>query len=99
MTHTVLFLPGASGAGTFWEHVRQRLPRDWTTCLVDWPGLGNVPGTSSGFEDLVQRALDEVPDGTQFDVVAQSMGGIVAMRLALEYPARVGRMVLAATSG
>ncbi len=33
------------------------------------------------------------------DLVAQSMGGVVAVRVAAEHPGRVRRLVLAATSG
>ena len=33
------------------------------------------------------------------DLVAQSMGGVVAIRVALRHPERVRRLVLAATSG
>jgi pimeloyl-ACP methyl ester carboxylesterase len=47
--------------------------------------------------DLVTQAAELVPDGS--DVVAQSMGGMVAIGLALERPRKIRRLVLVATSG
>jgi len=66
---------------------------------VSWPGAGEQPHDASvrGFDDLVDRVVAELEPGT--DVVAQSMGGVVAVRLALRYPERLRRLVLVATSG
>jgi len=50
-----------------------------------------------GYDDLITRAGDMIPDGS--DVVAQSMGGLVAIGLALAQPDKVRRLVLVATSG
>ncbi len=96
----VLFLPGAGGAASFWRPVGERLPADWDKRYLSWPGLGDEPHDPvvCGFEDLVARtvaALDDAPT----DLVAQSMGGAVALRVALDEPTRVRRLVLCATSG
>lgn len=96
----VLFLPGAGGAASFWRPVGERLPADWDKRYLSWPGLGDEPHDPAvrGFEDLVARtvaALDDAPT----DLVAQSMGGAVALRVALDEPTRVRRLVLCATSG
>jgi pimeloyl-ACP methyl ester carboxylesterase len=48
-------------------------------------------------DDLVRLVLDQV--GEQADIVAQSMGGVVAIRAALAARGRVRRLVLTATSG
>jgi pimeloyl-ACP methyl ester carboxylesterase len=95
----VLFLPGASGAASFWHPVGGKLPADWEKVYASWPGLGSEPADPpvSGFDDcvkLVERHLDR-----PCDLVAQSMGGIVAIRVALRNPQRVRRLVLVATSG
>jgi len=49
-------------------------------------------------DDLFSWFLDRLPPGASH-VIAQSMGGVLATRLALEMPERVARMVLVATSG
>jgi len=95
----LLFLPGASGDPDFWRPVADRLPQTCDTRLLAWPGLGSQPDDPAirSFDDLTElaaRALDR-----PCDILAQSMGGIVAIRLALRYPAKVRRLVLAATSG
>ncbi|MEA2145582.1 MAG: hypothetical protein QOG59_1169, partial [Solirubrobacteraceae bacterium] len=50
-----------------------------------------------GYDDLVIRAAEAVAEGS--DVVAQSMGGAVAVGLALAHPRKIRRLVLVATSG
>lgn len=95
----ILFLPGAIGSPAFWQPVAGRLPPTWETALLDWPGAGDEPHDPEirGFDDLVTRAARALAGPT--DVVAQSIGGVVAIRLALRHPDRVRRLVLAATSG
>lgn len=95
----VLFLPGASGAASFWHPVGSGLPRSWEKVYLSWPGLGQEPSNPSvrGFDDcarLVEQHIDR-----PCDLVAQSMGGIVAIRVALRNPRLVRRLVLVATSG
>ncbi|AZG09694.1 alpha/beta fold hydrolase [Pigmentiphaga sp. H8] len=96
-TTKTLFLPGAGGSASFWKPVADRLGRDGT--LLAWPGLGNEPAHPdvNGIDDLVHLALRHMTEPV--DIVAQSMGGLVAIRLALAAPSRVNRLVLAATSG
>ena len=96
---TLLFLPGAAGTAAFWRPVADRLPAGWTKTLLNWPGAGDEPHDPRvrGVEDLVELAAGELDGHT--DVVAQSMGGAVAIGMALRYPARIRRLVLVATSG
>ncbi|NDU92334.1 MAG: alpha/beta fold hydrolase [Ferrovum sp.] len=97
--HRVLFLPGASGDPSFWHGVGQRLPAEWEKRFLAWPGLGcQTPDHRvAGFSDLVALAVTELTSPSI--IVAQSMGGIVAIELALRHPDRITHLVLAATSG
>lgn len=99
MTPRVLFLPGARGAGSFWHPVAELLPAGWEKRCLSWPGLGSVPRDPAvaSLEDLVGLVERELTPGT--DLVAQSMGGVVAIRTALRHPETIGRLVLVATSG
>lgn len=100
MPHRVFFLPGASGAGAFWRPIAELLPSKWEAVLFDWPGLGDVPRDPkiNSLDDLVDLVLARMGDRA-VDLVAQSMGGVVAMRVALARPDLVRRLVLVATSG
>lgn len=96
---TILFLPGAGGSAEFWKPVAQRLPADWPKEHFGWPGLGNQPHDPAirGIDDLV--ALVTARMGRPVDLVSQSMGGVVAARIALAHPEMVRRLVLCVTSG
>ena len=96
---TIFFLPGAVGDAEFWRPVVNRLPGHWRKTLVSWPGAGHQPHDPNvhSYEDLIAsmgRRLDP-----QSDLVAQSMGAVIAIGIALRHPERVRRMVLTATSG
>ncbi|EPR17748.1 hypothetical protein M527_15555 [Sphingobium indicum IP26] len=94
---TTLFLPGASGSATFWLPVARYAELDGV--FLAWPGLGAEPvdaGVNS-LDDLVALAASHVTEPV--NIVAQSMGGFVAIRLALMFPDLVRRMVLTVTSG
>lgn len=95
----LVFLPGAAGASEFWLPVATRLPAGWRKTLLSWPGAGSQPPDPhvSGFADLIAYAT-RCLNGPA-DLIAQSMGGVVALGVALEDPERVRRLVLVATSG
>jgi pimeloyl-ACP methyl ester carboxylesterase len=95
----VIFLPGALGAAAFWRPVGDLLPAAWKKVYLAWPGLGaeSPDPAVRGFDDLVRLVEAELTDESA--LVAQSMGGIVAVRVALTNPDKVRRLVLVATSG
>jgi pimeloyl-ACP methyl ester carboxylesterase len=68
--------------------------------VFDWPGLGDRPRDPhvNSMDDLVNLVLARIDD-RPVDLVAQSMGGIIAMRVALKRPESLRRLVLVATSG
>ncbi|MFT3965408.1 MAG: alpha/beta fold hydrolase [Sphingobium sp.] len=96
-TTKTLFLPGAGASAAFWRPVADRLGPGGT--LLHWPGLGNeAPDPAiNGMDDLVALVLRHMDEPV--NIVAQSMGGYVALRAALAAPAMVRRLVLAVTSG
>jgi len=69
---------------------------------VDLPGFGNscnVRGADSisAMAAQVMHTLDAVQPGT-FDLLGHSMGGMVALQIALDAPARVRKLILFATN-
>ncbi|WNG41424.1 alpha/beta fold hydrolase [Archangium violaceum] len=99
MSPHILFLPGAGGAASFWHPLGALLPASWRKTYLSWPGLGLEPHDPAvrSLDDAVAHAASRL-DGPSV-VVAQSMGGVVAVRLALAHPERISHLVLTATSG
>lgn len=101
MTSTphLLFLPGAGGAAEFWHPLGSLLPAAWTKTYLNWPGLGHEPHKPGydSLDALTAYAARHLQDNTA--ILAQSMGGIFALRLALLYPQKVRRLVFTAASG
>lgn len=95
----LLFLPGSGASPDFWKPVGARLPRDWSKHYFGWPGLGHQPHDPAieGLDDLIAMVVARMTEPV--DLVAQSMGGVIAARVALERPRLVRRLVLTVTSG
>lgn len=99
MSHLpVVYLPGASGRGSVWDAVAHRIAKRRPPILVDYPGLSPAPVEPlHGVADLGRWILSRLPE--RFDVVSLSMGSAVALRFALEAPARVRNLVLVTPAG
>jgi pimeloyl-ACP methyl ester carboxylesterase len=97
---TLVFLPGAGGRAAFWAPVAARLADLGRSVCLGYPGFGDAPGEAgvTSLDGLYRWLLPRLPEG-RCHLVAQSMGGILAARIALEHPDRVDRLVLVATSG
>jgi pimeloyl-ACP methyl ester carboxylesterase len=97
---SLVFLPGAGGLESFWRPVADRLHDLGQVHVFGYPGFGAVPADPGvrSLDDLYRWIVERLPPGASH-VVAQSMGGILAARLAVEQPERVRRLVLVATSG
>ena len=92
-----LFLPGASGSASFWKPVATAAELDGV--FLSWPGLGAAAPRQEirGIDDLIALTAREITEPV--NIVAQSMGGLIAIQLALYMPHMVKRLVLAVTSG
>lgn len=81
-----------------------RWPTGWPTSapfnLFHYPGFGGLPAEPSihSLDDFFGWLVERLPPGASH-IIAQSMGGVLAVRLALEHPERIARLVLVATSG
>lgn len=95
----LLFLPGASGNRDFWRPVSERLRHPGARRFLGYPGLGGLPGDAeiTSLDDLASLALRNLVGPVS--LIAQSMGGVVAVLAALRRPELVRRLVLSVTSG
>src|SRR5688572_23493996 len=98
-TSAMVFLPGASGRRNYWQPVADRLEVESTKVLLGWPGFDDVPADSAihSLPNLVDYVLERIYEPV--DLVAHSMGGLVALLLTLREPKLVRRLVLCGTSG
>ena len=96
----LVFLPGAGGSASFWRPVAERLADLGRPLVLGYPGFGECPvePTIQSVDGLFRWLVEQLP-AEPSDVAAQSMGGVLAVRLALERPELVSRLVLVATSG
>jgi pimeloyl-ACP methyl ester carboxylesterase len=95
----LIFLPGALGAAAFWHPVGNLLPVEWTKIYLAWPGFGKQRADPDvrGLDDLMRLVEEELAEPSV--LVAQSMGGVVAVRTALKHPDKVRALVFVATFG
>ena len=95
----LFFLPGAIGRMDYWLPAAQRIQHPAEQRHFGWPGFGPTPPEPGvqGIDDLVAKVSGqlELPSA----LIAQSMGGVVAIRAALRQPGRITHLVLTATSG
>ncbi len=93
----VLFLHGLFGSGRIWRSLAAQLASEWRCLLVDLRGHGSSPKLPpltypAMAEDLC--ALLDREGLAEAALVGHSMGGKVAMTLALAHPERVPRLAV-----
>ncbi|MBN3804395.1 alpha/beta hydrolase [Paraburkholderia sp. Ac-20336] len=95
----LLFLPGASGNTAFWQPLANRLTNPARKVIVAYPGFGQEPAAPdvNDIDDLLRMVVDQIDQPTA--LIAQSMGGVIAIRAALAKPDLVTHLVLTVTSG
>jgi len=100
----VLLIHGNCSSGLFWEPLARLLPADWHVIAPDLRGYGTTTaapvdarrGLGEFVEDVMAVINGVLGDGAAPVVVGHSMGGGIAMRLAVSHPGRVRGLVLEA---
>lgn len=95
--------PGASGWSNFNRNV-EALSRLHRLIIPDLPGFGQsdmkpVDAPIPGWWVEIMRGLFDRLGIERANLVGNSMGGMVALKIALEHPARAGRMLLMGPGG
>ena len=95
--------PGASGASNFARNLPVFAER-FRTLVIDQPGYGksDKPPVQGNYFTFAAHALAGLLDEVGLDrvhLVGNSLGGGTAVRFALDYPERAGRLVLMGPGG
>jgi 2-succinyl-6-hydroxy-2,4-cyclohexadiene-1-carboxylate synthase len=96
---SVVLLHGFSGTNMAWDGVARRLAREGYRPLApDLPGHGSASHAKAPitFAGCMEHVLAQAP--ARFTLCGYSLGGRVALHLALAAPERVGRLVLVSSS-
>ena len=98
MGETLVLLHGFAGTGRGWDPVIAQLePERYTALAPDLRGHGSRAGARPvTFEAIRADVLAEAPP--RFELCGYSMGGRIALHVALAAPERVTRLILVATS-
>jgi 2-succinyl-6-hydroxy-2,4-cyclohexadiene-1-carboxylate synthase len=97
----VVLLHGFAGTGNLWDRVLEHLPAErYRPLALDLPGhgeQGDAPRPIT-FDSCMQSVLERAPE--RFVLGGYSMGGRIALHIALAAPERIERLVLiSATAG
>jgi pimeloyl-ACP methyl ester carboxylesterase len=94
----VVLIHGAGGSSNIWLRQIQTLEEDFHVLAIDLPGHGysegNGEGTIEDYVRFVSSLLDALHLREVF-LVGHSMGGAIAMSLALSFPEKIRKMALA----
>src|SRR5947209_361421 len=95
----MLFLPGALGNCDFWDSIARELRFQADRIFMAYPGFAGVPADPSitCFDHLVDAVVSRIDRPTA--LIAQSMGGVLAIETTLRKPSLITHLVLLATSG
>lgn len=104
LNYPILFLHGFLGDGLDFQEVMWRLSRQFYCLSIDLPGHGKtqVNGTDEDYQiESVTRGLIEFIDALKLEksvLVGYSMGGRIALYLAIHFPDSFDRVILESAS-
>jgi 3-oxoadipate enol-lactonase len=95
---TVVLCGSLGSTSEMWEPQLAALGQRFDVIPIDHPGHGGAPVIEvRDVRDLARRVLEQVR-AERFSFAGLSLGGAVGMRLALDAPGRMDRLVLVCTS-
>ena len=99
MRETLVLLHGFAGTRHTWDPLAARMgPKGYLPLAIDLPGHGEAAGVESPvtFAGCVEHVLERSPE--RFALAGYSLGGRIALQVALAAPERVSRLVLVSTT-
>lgn len=99
----LVLIHGLSSWMGFWEYQVEPLSTDYRVLALDLPGYGasgrpDAPYTPPWYADVIDEWLGGLGIASA-RIVGHSMGGQIAMTLAIRHPQRVEKLVLSAPAG
>jgi pimeloyl-ACP methyl ester carboxylesterase len=101
---TLLFLHGLGGSIESWNNNLSHLSKKYRVLAFDLPGFGlsdkpHRKYTSGFFSSFVLSAVHELKIGLPVNIIASSLGGQIAARIAITKPSNVGKLILISPAG
>lgn len=91
----VVFCHGLFGQGKNWTQVAKSLTSTHRVLLLDMPNHGRSPWTDRfDYIEAAAMVADQLPADAPVTLVGHSMGGKIAMLVALQHPHRIDRLAV-----
>ena len=94
----LVFIHGWGMHSSIWEDIAQEFAKHWRVTLIDLPGHGRstYDPEKSGLRAISDQVVENTPRGAT--LLGWSLGGMVAMRCAIDHPQHVSKLVLIAST-
>ena len=99
----LVFIHGLGSYIPAWNKNLLPLSKHFRCIAIDLPGYGKSskslhPGTMDYYAEVVIKLMDKLGIN-KFNICGHSMGGVIAFKLAIEFPERVDKLFLSAPGG
>lgn len=103
MNHPIVFIHGSGDSSRSWRFQLEELSKHYTVSAIDLPGHGQRPDSlplEVTVLDYAKTVHDIIHDELHLDhpiIGGHSLGGAIALTMALEYGAELGGLILIGT--
>ena len=93
----IIFIPGLASSAAVWDEAKARYAPAHRVHVLQVAGFAGAPAIRG---PLIETIVSELADYITREslhapvIIGHSMGGVIGMRLAIEYPARIGGLVI-----
>ncbi len=103
MSKPIVFIHGSGDSARIWRLQVEELSKDYQVSAIDLPGHGQRPDSlpiEVTVLDYARAVHDIIRDELRLDqpiIVGHSLGGAIALTMALEYGSELGGLILVGT--
>ena len=97
-SETLIILHGLFGSLDNWQGIGQVFAKDYTVFIIDQRNHGKSPHFDEHTYTLMAEDLNDFMESNNIEqahLLGHSMGGKTVMRFAVDYPYRIGKLVVA----